>query len=111
MDFGGPMGAALVVAVLIGLATGAEGDLLAFLAARQFGLRSYGAIYGVLAAMFGIGMGLAPWLAGHAFEVFQSYVPILWADVICLAVSALLLGSTDRFATVNRSIIKKSIIH
>ncbi len=51
-----------VAAAGLGLAAGAELDLMAFLAARCFGLRHYGRIYGLLYAALATGSALAPTL-------------------------------------------------
>ncbi|MEM7764636.1 MAG: MFS transporter [Pseudomonadota bacterium] len=68
----------ITVAVLIvGLAAGAELDLMAFLVSRYFGLASYGAVYGALYVFFSVGAGIAPFAFGKAYDLFGSYDPIL----------------------------------
>ncbi|MEM7610248.1 MAG: MFS transporter [Pseudomonadota bacterium] len=68
----------ITVAVLIvGLAAGAELDLMAYLVSRYFGLASYGALYGALYVFFSIGAGIAPFAFGKAYDTFGSYDPIL----------------------------------
>ena len=64
-------------ALIIGLAAGAELDLMAFLVSRYFGLRYYGTVYGGLYVFFSIGAGLAPAAFGWAYDVFGHYQPIL----------------------------------
>ncbi|MES2339211.1 MAG: MFS transporter [Pseudomonadota bacterium] len=54
------LGIAIFAAVLIGLAAGAELDLLAFLTARYFGLRGYARTYGLLFAGVAIAGGTGP---------------------------------------------------
>ena len=61
----------------VGLATGLESDLIAFLAARYFGARSYGSVYGTLYVFFGIGAGIAPLVYGRAFDLTKSFVSIV----------------------------------
>ena len=61
----------------VGVATGLESDLIAFLAARYFGARSYGSIYGTLYAFFGLGAGVAPLAYGRAFDLTNSFVPVV----------------------------------
>lgn len=51
---------AIFAAVLTGLAAGAELDLLAFLASKYFGLRSYAKIYGLLFAGVALAGGVGP---------------------------------------------------
>ena len=45
---------------LLGFAAGAESDVIAFLAARYFGMAHYGRIYGWLYLPFGIGSAVSP---------------------------------------------------
>ncbi len=63
--------------IIIGLAAGAELDLLAYLVSRYFGLRRYGTYYGALYIFFSIGAGLAPVSFGMVYDYYGSYVPIL----------------------------------
>lgn len=66
-----------IAVLIIGLAAGAELDLMAFLVSRYFGLVSYGSIYGALYVSFSIGAGVAPFAFGTAYDQFGSYEPIL----------------------------------
>jgi len=54
------MGVNAIALILIGLAAGVEFDLMAFFASRYFGMRSYGRIYGLVYAAFGLGSGTSP---------------------------------------------------
>lgn len=51
---------ATAAAMLLGVAAGAELDLLSFLTARYFGLRSYGKTYGLLYAGVALAGGIGP---------------------------------------------------
>ncbi|GGD81417.1 MFS transporter [Croceicoccus mobilis] len=64
---------AVVAVLLLGLAAGAEIDLIAFLCARLFGQRAYGAIYGWHYSVFALGYGFSPLLAGRGRELTGSY--------------------------------------
>lgn len=64
---------AAFAALLIGFAAGAELDLMAFLAARYFGLRHYAKIYAILYATLAVAGGLAPMLFARLFDVTRSY--------------------------------------
>lgn len=88
---------ALIAAALVGAAAGAESDLLAFLAARYFGLKHYGRIYGVQYAAFGLASGLAPFLAGKVFDHYGSYNPALPWIAGFFVVGALLLLTMGRY--------------
>lgn len=82
---------------LIGFSVGVEYDLLAYLTARYFGLRSYATIYGMLYVFFGIGAGAGPALFGWAFGFQHSYGTIFHVSFVALAVSALCLLSLGQY--------------
>jgi predicted MFS family arabinose efflux permease len=63
----------LAAAFFIGLGLGAEVDIMAYLTSRYFGLRSFGTIYGVIFAGFGLAGGLGAYLMGAAFDATGSY--------------------------------------
>ncbi len=96
----GAAGAAAAIC-LIGFSVGVEYDLLAYLTAKYFGLRSYATIYGLLYVSFGIGAGFGPAIFGWAFGRDGSYAPIFHVAAWVLAASALsllALGRYPRFA-------------
>jgi MFS family permease len=66
-----------IAAMLIGLAAGAEFDLLAYLLAAYFGLRRYGAIYGSASAVFGFAAGAAPFVFAAVFDRTGTYDAVL----------------------------------
>jgi len=57
----------------VGLAAGAEVDMIGFLVSRYFGLRCFGQVYGLLFSIFTIGAGLGPYLVGIIFTVSHNY--------------------------------------
>lgn len=63
----------LVATLLIGFAAGAELDLMAFFAARYFGLAHYSKIYGILYAILAVAGGVAPMLFARVYDVTSSY--------------------------------------
>jgi predicted MFS family arabinose efflux permease len=65
---------AVLAAVLLGLGIGAEGDIMAYLTSRYFGMAHYGVIYGCILAFFTLGSGLGPWIMAHAFDAYRSYM-------------------------------------
>jgi MFS family permease len=89
----------IVVAVLIGFALGAEGDAMAYLAARYFGMRDYAAVYGVLVAMFTLGYGMGPLGGAAVFDATGGYTPIMIIAGGALLVSCALLVTLGRFPT------------
>jgi MFS family permease len=82
---------------LIGFAVGVEYDLIAFLIARYFGMRSYTACYGVLYVFFAMGSGVGPLLFGWSFDKTGSYRTILDACFVLLMASGLLLLTLGRY--------------
>ncbi len=89
-------GAAVPAALLIGLAAGAEVDLLAYLVSRRFGLRHYGRIYGWQLACFLLGAGVFPVVMGAARDRFGSYDMALSIDAVVILLGALGIGSLHR---------------
>jgi MFS family permease len=83
---------AFVAAILLGLSLGAEVDLLAFMTGRYFGLRSFGAIYGLLFAAILTGTALGPLAFGIGFETTGSYVGIISICVGINIVAVILTG-------------------
>lgn len=64
---------AIAASALIGAAAGAELDLLAYFAARYFGLRHYGRIYGFLYTGVAFGAGLGPISFAYLSQLTGSY--------------------------------------
>lgn len=79
--------------VTIGLAAGAEVDLLAFLTSRYFGMKAFGEIYGWLFVFFELGIGFGPLLAGHAHDVQGSYRLALHSCTAAFILGALTIGT------------------
>lgn len=77
-------------AVCIGLAIGAEVDMLGFFASRYFGRRAFGTLYGLIFAAFTAGIGLGPVILGKGFDAYHSYNPVLAVYFVALIVAALL---------------------
>lgn len=77
-------------AICFGLAIGAEVDMLGFFVSRYFGRRSFGTLYGLIFAVFALGIGLGPAFLGFGFDHFRSYDPVLWVYLGLLVIAALL---------------------
>lgn len=82
-----------LAAMLIGMATGMELDMLGFLATRYFGLAHFAPIYGRLYMFVSIGAGSAPLAFGSAYDLTGSY-----ALPISLAAGLLLVGAAGLLA-------------
>ena len=86
-----------LVGILIGLAAGAELDLLAFLTSKYFGPANYPAIFGVIIAFFTVGAGLAPPLFGAVAQAFDGYTVMLTTSVGLLLVSIALFLALGKY--------------
>ena len=75
-------------AMLIGLGVGAEGDLIAFLASRYFGIRSFGEIYGYFFSIFMLGAGAGPLAMGLWYDRARSYNGMLLCFAGALAIAS-----------------------
>ena len=84
------MASAMVIAIMIGLAAGAELDLLAYLTSKYFGPANYPAIFGIIIAFFTVGAGIAPPLFGAVAQAFQGYATMLSISVGLLLLSIVL---------------------
>ncbi len=80
----------IAIAIFIGLAAGAELDLLAFLTSKYFGPRNYAKIFGAIFAFFTVGAGLAPPVFGELAAKTGSYAIPLYMGVGILILSILL---------------------
>jgi nitrate/nitrite transporter NarK len=79
---------AFVAAFLVGLGMGAEGDIIAYLVSRYFGLRAFGEIYGYCFAAFTLGGVVGPLLMGVGFDRTGSYSLVLIAFVVASLIAA-----------------------
>jgi len=83
----------LTAALLLGVSTGSEGDLIPYLARKYFGRRSLGAIYGSLFGAATIGGAAGPFVYGLSFDYFKSYTPIHQASaLLCVVCAAAILA-------------------
>ncbi|WAL68767.1 MFS transporter [Amycolatopsis cynarae] len=90
-------GAAPLAALAIGLATGAEFDLIGYLSARYFGQRAYGRIYGLFYLVATVGAALSGVFYGAVQDAAGSYLPALCTTAGLLLMTALLLLTLPRY--------------
>ncbi|MSO99395.1 MAG: MFS transporter [Rhodospirillaceae bacterium] len=64
---------ALLMIAIVGLATGAEGDLLSYIVTRYFGIRAYGKIFAGIFVAFISAIAISAPLFGYAYDVYKSY--------------------------------------
>lgn len=88
---------AVFSAVLIGFAAGAESDLIAFMAAKYFGLKHYGKVYAALYMPFAIGSAISPFAYGTVYAKYGTYTPMLWVAAVLFVVGAITLLGVGRY--------------
>jgi MFS transporter, OFA family, oxalate/formate antiporter len=88
---------AVLAAFLLGFSSGAETDLIAYLAGRYFGMANYGQIYGMLYMAFGMSTAVSATLYGWVRDSTGSYDAMLFAAAIMFVVGALLLLTLGRY--------------
>lgn len=82
---------AQIAAICVGLAAGAELDVIAYLITRYFGTRGYAENYGWQYAAWTLGSGTAPFLTALSFDLLGSHTPILWVYVGLFALSGAMI--------------------
>ena len=81
----------------IGFAAGAELDLMAFLAARYFGLKHYAKIYSILFMSLAICSGTAPMLFARVYDVTSNYDLGFYVSAVLFAFGGLLVLALGRY--------------
>ena len=81
----------LLAAALLGFGSGGEADVVPYLLARHFGLRSLSTLYGVNWMAWGIAGAVGPLLMGLAYDATGSYERVLLAFAGVTFATALLM--------------------
>ena len=79
-------------AFLVGLGMGSEGDMIAYLTSRYFGLRSFGEIYGLTFGSFVLAGAAGAFLMGFGFDKTGSYNVPLLGFMVAILVSIVLFS-------------------
>jgi predicted MFS family arabinose efflux permease len=82
-----------MAAALFGFTVGAEVDVIAFLATRQFGLKNYGIIFGSIVTAIAGGSAIGPFAAGAAFDKFGGYSEFLMLTIAMMLLSAICVAA------------------
>ena len=96
----GSSGGAFVAPVLLGLAIGAESDVMPFLVSRYFGMRAMAEVFGCVFGAYTLGNATGRYMFGAAFDATGSYrTPLAYAFVVlAIAIAATLaLGKYRKF--------------
>lgn len=89
--------AAGVACLVLGLSVGTELDACAYLAARHFGMRAFGGLFGAVNGLLLFGAGVAPLMANHVYDVTRSYDSVLWAIIPACVLTAVLFLSLGAY--------------
>ncbi len=92
VDGANPLSQALAAAIF-GLTLGSEVDVIAYLAAKYFGLKNFGALYGATVMALSLGVAFGPLGAGAAYDLYGGYAPFLYLTMVLMAISSLALFS------------------
>ncbi|HUE81556.1 MAG TPA: MFS transporter [Pyrinomonadaceae bacterium] len=90
---------AFIAALLIGVGIGAEGDIMAYLVGRYFGLIAFGEIYAYVLAIYTLGAVVGPLLMGVGFDSTGSYDVVLGPFLVVTLVGAFLMTRLGPYRT------------
>jgi hypothetical protein len=77
--------------VLIGFSMGGEADVVPYLVARYFGLRSFSVLYALTWTFYAVAGAIGPVLMGKVFDLTGSYERLLvWLAVATLVIAPLM---------------------
>lgn len=100
-NFGATEAGAITAVLILGLAVGAEIDVLAFLTSRVVGVKSIGGLFGFITGLLTLGTGLGPVAANAFYDSTGSYNLVLWGIIppaLIVAVLLLKLGPYPDFS-------------
>jgi predicted MFS family arabinose efflux permease len=84
-----------ISAATLGLMLGAEMDVLGYMIRRNHGSRSFGALYGLVFAIFSLGSGLGAAAVGRLHDVYDGYnIPFLGLALILVVVAAIFTNAS-----------------
>lgn len=85
--------ALIVLAIVInGYASGTKLQVCSYLTARYAGMRNFGTIFSMMAALIALGSGLGPVLGGIAYDLRGDYTLLLLAGIVASIISALMIA-------------------
>ena len=87
----GTLGVLMLASALLGLASGSETDVVAYLCSRRFDTRVFGSVYTLFQTGFAIAASLGPLLAGWLFDRNHSYLAYYACAVIMVLVATVLI--------------------
>lgn len=90
---------ALIIFAMIvnGYAAGTKTQITGFLTASYGGMKNFGTIYGVMAALMALASGVGPMLAGVIYDMANGYGPFLLAGAAGCALGGVLMISLPAY--------------
>jgi predicted MFS family arabinose efflux permease len=98
-NFNGTFAYAVIMGITLGLASGAESDAVAYMVSRYFGIRAYGAIFGLVFGCHSAGFASGPLIGGLFFDHFGGYDQVIWVITGCFILSSILFATLGRYPT------------
>lgn len=88
----------IIVAMIVnGYAAGTKTQITGYLTARYAGMKSFGVIYGTMAALLALASGLGPTTAGFIYDQSGGYEPFLAAGAVACFIGGVLIMSLPRY--------------
>ncbi|WP_157726647.1 MFS transporter [Thalassotalea crassostreae] len=100
--------AAALCTGLIGIAIGAEFDVMAYFTSRYFGQRSFGVIYGYGYSGFKLGASIGPLIMGIAYDVNGRYTEVLWAMSATMIIACVCILMMGKYPQLPKRTIEKT---
>jgi MFS family permease len=97
LHYDGSLVTGLIAAAALGIAHGAENDLMAYLTSRYFGVKNYGSIFGALYSVTLLGFGAGPMIFGVAFDITGSYRTLMMVIIPLVLVTSIVIASLGRY--------------
>jgi len=97
LNYDGSVWRGTLAAGLLGLAYGAEVDLMGYLTSRYFGLKNYSTIFGIILGCLTLGYGITPPVIGYVFDVLGSYRNLLLVMIPLALLTAVMIGTLGRY--------------
>jgi len=92
----GSIPAATAATLVLGLALGAELDILAYLVSRYFPIRNFGTLFGTIGGFITLAGSAGPVALNRVYDLTHSYQPALWGLIpLCVIASLLMLTLGD----------------
>ena len=86
----------IIAALMIGFGLGAELDVAAYIVSRGFGLKAFGAIYGMVTLAYGLASAIGPASTGVALGAAVSVHIIFASFIVTLLIALVLLWTVRR---------------